>query len=119
MTPSGATLGEQTHVTIPVVTISKADGAGLRASPGTATIKMNAGVRVEKTRNVLAQTKPGSPRDVVMVGGHLDSVPAGPGIDDNGSGVAAVLETALQMGSSPAVHDAVRFAFWGAEEIGL
>jgi Zn-dependent M28 family amino/carboxypeptidase len=97
---SGATLGEQTHVTIPVVTISKADGARLRASLGTATIKMNAGVRVEKTRNVLAQTKTGSPRDVVMVGGHLDSVPAGPGIDDNGSGVAAVLETALQMGSS-------------------
>jgi Zn-dependent M28 family amino/carboxypeptidase len=74
---------------------------------------------VEKTRNVLAQTKTGSTRDVVMVGGHLDSVPAGPGIDDNGSGVAAVLETALQMGSSPAVHNAVRFAFWGAEEIGL
>jgi Zn-dependent M28 family amino/carboxypeptidase len=116
---SGATLGEQTRVTIPVIKVSKADGARLRAAPGTTTIKMNAGVRVEKTRNVLAQTKTGSTRDVVMVGGHLDSVPAGPGIDDNGSGVAAVLETALQMGSSPAVHNAVRFAFWGAEEIGL
>jgi Zn-dependent M28 family amino/carboxypeptidase len=116
---SGATLGEQTHVTIPVVTVSKADGARLRARTGTATIKMNAGVRVEKARNVLAQTKTGSPHDVVTVGGHLDSVPAGPGIDDNGSGVAAVLETALQMGSSPPVHNAVRFAFWGAEEIGL
>jgi Zn-dependent M28 family amino/carboxypeptidase len=116
---SGATLGEQTRVTIPVVKVSKTDGARLRAAPGTTTIKMNAGVRVEKTRNVLAQTKTGSTRDVVMVGGHLDSVPAGPGIDDNGSGVAAVLETALQMGSSPAVKNAVRFAFWGAEEIGL
>lgn len=116
---SGATLGAQTNVTIPVVTVSKADGARLRSRPGTATIKMNAGVRVEKTRNVLAQTKTGSTHDVVMVGGHLDGVPAGPGINDNGSGVAAVLETALQMGSSPAVHNAVRFAFWGAEEIGL
>jgi Zn-dependent M28 family amino/carboxypeptidase len=117
---SGATLGEQTHVTIPVVSVSKADGARLRErTRTTTTIKLNAGVRVEKTRNVLAQTKTGSTRDVVMVGGHLDSVPAGPGIDDNGSGVAAVLETALQMGSSPAVHNAVRFAFWGAEEIGL
>jgi Zn-dependent M28 family amino/carboxypeptidase len=116
---SGATLGEQTKVTIPVVSVSKADGARLRAHPDTATIKLNAGVRVEKTRNVLAQTKTGSTHDVVMVGGHLDSVPAGPGINDNGSGVAAVLETALQMGSSPAVHNAVRFAFWGAEEIGL
>ncbi|MDT5117286.1 MAG: hypothetical protein QOE30_3025, partial [Mycobacterium sp.] len=44
---------------------------------------------------------------------------AGPGIDDNGSGVAAVLETAVQLGSSPPVRNAVRFAFWGAEELGL
>ena len=116
---SGATLGGQTNVTIPVVSVSKADGARLRAQPGTTTIKLNAGVRLEKTRNVLAQTKTGSTENVVMVGGHLDSVPAGPGINDNGSGVAAVLETALQMGSSPAVHNAVRFAFWGAEEVGL
>ncbi len=116
---SGATLGEQTNVTIPVVSVSKADGARLRGQPATVTIKLNAGVRTEKTRNVLAQTKTGSSRDVVMVGGHLDSVPAGPGINDNGSGVAAVLETALQMGSSPPVRNAVRFAFWGAEEFGL
>ena len=43
----------------------------------------------------------------------------GPGINDNGSGVAAVLETALQLGSSPPVNNAVRFGFWGAEEYGL
>ena len=54
-----------------------------------------------------------------MAGAHLDSVPEGPGINDNGSGVAAVLETALQMGPSPDVHNAVRFGFWGAEEVGL
>jgi Zn-dependent M28 family amino/carboxypeptidase len=54
-----------------------------------------------------------------MVGAHLDSVPAGPGINDNGSGVAAVLETALQLGTSPQVTNAVRFGFWGAEELGL
>jgi Zn-dependent M28 family amino/carboxypeptidase len=116
---SGATLGEQTNVTIPVVIVSKADGARLRAQTAFATIKLNAGVSIEKTRNVLAQTKTGFIQNVVMVGAHLDSVPAGSGINDNGSGVAAVLETALQMGSSPAVHNAVRFAFWGAEEIGL
>ena len=84
-----------------------------------AAIKLNAGVRVEKTRNVIAQTKTGSTADVVMVGAHLDSVPEGPGINDNGSGVAAVLETALQLGSSPQVANAVRFGFWGAEEDGL
>jgi len=71
------------------------------------------------SRNVLAQTKTGSPHEVVMVGAHLDSPRGGPGINDNGSGVAAVLETALQLGPLPPVNNAVRFAFWGAEEEGL
>ena len=116
---TGGTLGEKTDVKIPVITVSKADGARLRTQPGPTAIKLNAGVRTDKTRNIIAQTKTGSPTDVVMIGAHLDSVPAGPGINDNGSGVAAVLETALQLGSSPRVHNAVRFSFWGAEELGL
>lgn len=116
---SGATLGNDTDVTIPVVSVSKSDGARLRARPGVTRIKLTDGVRVEKSRNVVAQTKTGSTSDVVVVGGHLDSVPAGPGINDNGSGVAAILETALQMGSSPPVRNAVRFGFWGGEEVGL
>jgi Zn-dependent M28 family amino/carboxypeptidase len=113
------TLGEHTDVKIPVISVSKADGARLRAQPATTTIKLNAGVETLKVRNVIAQTKTGSTHNVVMVGAHLDGVKAGPGINDNGSGVAAVLETALQMGSSPPVRNAVRFGFWGAEEIGL
>ncbi len=116
---SAGTLGEGTDVKIPVVGISKADGVRLRDNPATATIKLNAGVRVKRTHNVIAQTKTGSTHDVVMVGAHLDSVPEGPGINDNGSGVAAVLETAVQLGSSPDVRNAVRFGFWGAEEEGL
>jgi Zn-dependent M28 family amino/carboxypeptidase len=115
----GGTLGEQTQVKIPVVSVSKEVGARLRAEPGPATIKLNAGVDTKRTRNVIAQTKTGSRSDVVMVGAHLDSVPEGPGINDNGSGVAAVLETALQLGSSPMIRNAVRFGFWGAEESGL
>jgi Zn-dependent M28 family amino/carboxypeptidase len=115
----GGTLGETTDVKIPVVSVTKAEGERLRAEPGTTTITLNAGVRTEQTRNVIAQTKTGSGTDVVMVGAHLDSVPEGPGINDNGSGVAAVLETALQLGSSPDVRNAVRFGFWGAEEFGL
>jgi Zn-dependent M28 family amino/carboxypeptidase len=115
----GGTLGEETNVKIPVVGVTKSDGARLRANPGTTTIKLNAGVRVEHTRNVIAQTKTGSTSSVVMAGAHLDSVPEGPGINDNGSGVAAVLETAVQLGSSPPVRNAVRFGFWGAEEEGL
>ena len=115
----GGTLGEKTEAKIPVISISKASGERLRADPGDTTLKLNAGVRIERTRNVIAQTKTGSSADVVMVGAHLDSVPEGPGINDNGSGVAAVLETALQLGSSPKVNYAVRFGFWGAEELGL
>ena len=116
---SGATLGRGTDVKIPVVMVSKADGARLRERPAPTTITMNAGIRDVTTRNVIAQTKTGSTENVVVVGGHLDSVPAGPGINDDGSGVAAVLETALQMGSAPPVHNAVRFCFWAAEEVGL
>ncbi|MHC9291153.1 M28 family metallopeptidase [Mycobacterium sp. LTG2003] len=115
----GGTLGRRTDVKIPVVSVTKDDGERLRANPGPTTIRLNAGVRTERTRNVIAQTKTGSTSDVVMVGAHLDSVPEGPGINDNGSGVAAVLETALQLGSSPDVKNAVRFGFWGAEEEGL
>jgi Zn-dependent M28 family amino/carboxypeptidase len=115
----GGTLGEETDVKIPVISVTKATGERLRAAPGPTTIKLNAGVRNEKTRNVIAQTKTGSTANVVMIGAHLDSVAAGPGINDNGSGVAAVLETALQLGNSPQVTNAVRFGFWGAEEHGL
>jgi Zn-dependent M28 family amino/carboxypeptidase len=116
----GGTLGETTDVKIPVISVTKAAGEQLRREPGARTeINLNAGVRIERTRNVIAQTKTGSTADVVMVGAHLDSVPEGPGINDNGSGVAAVLETALQLGSSPQVNNAVRFGFWGAEETGL
>ncbi|KAA0102026.1 amidohydrolase [Mycolicibacterium sp. P1-18] len=115
----GGTLGEGTEVKIPAVSISKGDGARLRATPAETSIALNAGVRVDRTRNVIAQTKTGATDNVVMAGAHLDSVPEGPGINDNGSGVAAVLETAVQLGSSPGVKNAVRFGFWAAEEEGL
>jgi Zn-dependent M28 family amino/carboxypeptidase len=115
----GGTLGENNDVKIPVVSVTKSIGSQLRTQPGPTTIKLNASVQSFKARNVIAQTKTGSPTDVVMAGAHLDSVPEGPGINDDGSGVAAVLETAVQLGNSPQVHNAVRFGFWGAEELGL
>jgi len=115
----GGTLGADTDVKIPAVGVTKSTGLLLRGQPGRATIKLNASTQSVKARNVIAQTKTGSSTDVVMAGAHLDSVPAGPGINDNGSGVAAVLETAVQLGNSPNVRNAVRFAFWGAEELGL
>lgn len=104
---------------IPVVTVTKAVGAALRSAPADATVVVDAHVDKVTTHNVVAQTKTGSTDNVVMVGGHLDSVEKGPGINDNGTGVAAILETAVQMGASPPVTNAVRFAFWSAEELGL
>lgn len=68
--------------------------------------------------NVLAESKGGDENNVVMAGAHLDSVNAGPGIQDNGSGSAAILETALQM-AKVKPRNKVRFAWWGAEEAGL
>jgi aminopeptidase S len=72
-----------------------------------------------QTFNILADTA-GDPTHTIVVGGHLDSVPRGPGINDNGSGVAAMIETARWMaetGVGP--KNRVRFAFWGAEEVDL
>ncbi len=67
-------------------------------------------------RNVVAQTRSGDPGQVVMVGAHLDSVRKGPGVNDNGSGVGALLEIATRLGGAPPIRNAVRFAFWGSEE---
>jgi len=69
-------------------------------------------------RNVIAQTDTGDPGNVVMIGAHLDSVENGPGIVDDGSGVATLLEIATQLSADPSVQNAVRFAFFGGEENG-
>ncbi|MEV2251825.1 M28 family metallopeptidase [Streptomyces sp. NPDC050147] len=70
--------------------------------------------------NLIADWPGGDPNKVVMAGAHLDSVSSGPGINDNGSGSAGVLETALAVSRAqlePTKH--LRFAWWGAEELGL
>jgi aminopeptidase S len=70
--------------------------------------------------NLIADWPGGDPDNVVMAGGHLDSVSAGPGINDNGTGSAGLLEVALAVRSTgfrPTKH--LRFAWWGAEELGL
>ena len=69
------------------------------------------------TANVLAE-KRGTNNNVVMAGAHLDSVLAGPGINDNGSGSASILEVAEQL-AHVKLQNTVRFAWWGAEESGL
>ncbi|MBM7442163.1 M28 family metallopeptidase [Streptomyces sp. HB132] len=70
--------------------------------------------------NLIADWPGGDPNQVLMAGSHLDSVTSGPGINDNGSGSAAVLETALAVSRAQLAPDKhLRFAWWGAEELGL
>jgi aminopeptidase S len=70
--------------------------------------------------NLIAEWPHGDANNVIMAGGHLDSVTAGPGINDNGSGSAALLEVALTVASQNLNPDKrIRFGWWGAEERGL
>ncbi|MFE9698696.1 M28 family metallopeptidase [Streptomyces sp. NPDC006270] len=70
--------------------------------------------------NLIADWPGGDPNEVLMAGAHLDSVSSGAGINDNGSGSAAVLETALAVSRAQYQPDKhLRFAWWGAEELGL
>jgi aminopeptidase S len=73
----------------------------------------------DRIHNVIAQTRTGDPDQVVMAGAHLDSVPDGPGMNDKGSGSAALLELAARMRGSPKVTNQVRLAWWGAEEVDM
>jgi hypothetical protein len=70
------------------------------------------------TENVIAETKGGDPDNVIVVGAHLDSVGTGPGINDNGSGSATILEIAEQLRKFK-LRNKVRFVWFGAEESGL
>jgi Zn-dependent M28 family amino/carboxypeptidase len=105
--------------TIPVVGTSFAVGEDLASPAGTVVrIATDTVSETRTTWNVIAESKKGRADRVVMGGAHLDSVLAGPGINDNGSGTAALLEVAVQLGKLPPKNK-LRFAWWGAEELGL
>lgn len=111
--------------TVPVVGAAFDVGVELADDGVTARMFVNATSEVRSTSNVIAETPGGRDDRVVVVGAHLDSVAEGPGIQDNGSGSAAILEVALQMAELGKINDddgirnQVRFAWWGAEESGL
>ena len=113
----GTLVPSPAEITIPVVGASFDDGVALSQPGSTAHVR----VVPNETRtdvNVIAELPGRNANNVVMAGAHLDSVTAGPGINDDGSGSAALLETALQM-SKVKPENTVRFAWWGAEEEGL
>jgi Zn-dependent M28 family amino/carboxypeptidase len=119
-TGNGATLdlgGTQPAVyTIPSISSSFADGQKLTAAGSRAIVDSRFETRTDY--NVIAEKTGANDANVVMAGAHLDSVPAGPGINDNGSGSAALLETALLMAKSDH-QNTIRFGWWAAEELGL
>ncbi|MDN4491042.1 M20/M25/M40 family metallo-hydrolase [Demequina sp. SYSU T00068] len=116
----GGTLGDL-RATIPVVSAPYDLGVEFAEAEGLElTLDVDLVWNPVDTMNLLADTPTGRTDRTVVVGGHLDSVGEGPGINDNGSGTAAILETALQMaalGIEP--ENRVRFAFWSGEEDGL
>jgi aminopeptidase YwaD len=104
---------------IPAVSVSQSDGTTLRQlarSGGTVRVQVDASVEESTGSNVVA-TKPGGPQTLV-IGGHIDSVSAGPGANDNASGTAVVLELARVMASRPTPYT-LKFIGFDAEEIGL
>jgi Zn-dependent M28 family amino/carboxypeptidase len=104
---------------IPVLGTTYALGATLAGTPGLVMrVFANTEREVLPTYNVLAERTGKNDDNVVMAGAHLDSVLEGPGIQDNGSGSAALLEAAEQLANLKP-QNTLRFAWWGAEESGL
>jgi aminopeptidase Y len=113
------TLGNAFTLDIPVTSVTQAVGIELAATPGLILrLKADTFRGIATTYNVLAEKTGRNADNVVMVGAHLDSVNAGPGINDNGSGSAGLLEVAENM-AKVTPQNTVRFAWWGAEESGL
>jgi Zn-dependent M28 family amino/carboxypeptidase len=117
------TLGGFDDAYVPAAGISLEAGQDLVAQLSAGTV-VNGELQTESTFenrttfNVIAQTKGGDKNNVIMSGSHTDSVVAGPGINDNGSGSIALLELATKLAYFKTTN-AVRFAWWSAEEFGL
>lgn len=120
----GGTLDGAAPATVPVLGTTFALGAELAALAATTEVQLRVVAEVSTTEsvvdNIYAETETGDPKRTVVIGAHLDSVEAGPGINDNGTGSAFVLETAVQAAATGFEPDnRIRFVLWGAEELGL
>nr|WP_052478486.1 M28 family peptidase [Kibdelosporangium sp. MJ126-NF4]CEL18505.1 Aminopeptidase Y (Arg, Lys, Leu preference) [Kibdelosporangium sp. MJ126-NF4]CTQ97989.1 Aminopeptidase Y (Arg, Lys, Leu preference) (EC 3.4.11.15) [Kibdelosporangium sp. MJ126-NF4] len=114
----GAAMGfiDEAQAKVPIVMVGSVAGAALGKLAGTqTTLEVRRHVEPTVTRNVIAETHTGRKDNVITLGAHADSAPTAPGMNDNGSSLAALLELGKQLGGSPKVKNAVRFGFWGAE----
>ena len=149
--PIEVTLGQENN--IPALFLSSTLGYALAtaASNQSTDTRVELSVNVEnrdyrEVQNICADTPTGDPAQTIIIGSHTDSVPAGPGINDNGmffrrvlnvsnsslslfslvgSGSAANLALAIalarlfQRSNYPKYTYRVRFCWWAAEELGL
>ncbi|KAF9901792.1 hypothetical protein BX616_002149, partial [Lobosporangium transversale] len=109
-------------MSIPVLAATRSLGKTLIQNQETVllNLKTNNRLTVESTINVLCTTKKGDDDDTIVLGAHLDSVPEGPGMVDNGSGASSLLEIALVLAKADYdLENKIVFSWWGAEEIGL
>jgi Zn-dependent M28 family amino/carboxypeptidase len=117
------TLGGPNPAFAPTTGITQSDGQALLSEMAAGPVVVNLDLRtlseVRETFNITAETDSGRDDNVVMLGSHLDSVQEGAGINDNGTGSASILETAVQLAKANKLNNKVRFAWWAAEEVGL
>ena len=119
---SGATLSaENIGKLVPVGVTSLENGLAWskRVAAGEelkVTLIVDAITETRPSWNIISETKEGDPNNVVMLGAHLDGVQAGPGVNDDGSGSAALLEIMGSLKKYGGFKNKVRLAWWGAEE---
>ncbi|KAL1958897.1 hypothetical protein VTO42DRAFT_3450 [Malbranchea cinnamomea] len=107
---------------VPVVGISQEDGENIVSQLGSGAVIGDLWVDTQMenrtTWNVIATSKQGNKNNIIALGAHTDSVDAGPGINDDGSGTVGILTVAKAL-THFRLNNAVRFGFWTAEEFGL
>ncbi|MGW7451678.1 M28 family metallopeptidase [Streptomyces sp. NPDC054787] len=118
------TLGGPDAGKVPTGGVTQAEGEKLAAEAAAGPVEVTLDIRQLRenrtTYNVIAETRGGDEANTVFLGAHLDSVAAGPGINDNGSGSAGILQVAQRLASSQSkIKNKVKFAWWSAEEFGL
>jgi Zn-dependent M28 family amino/carboxypeptidase len=121
--PLNGTLGSPGQ-TIPVIGTLQSIGletvALLGDGPVVLHLATSTASEIRTTWNVIAETATGNPDRVVVVGAHLDSRLEGPGINDNGSGSATILEIAETFAAQGReARNKLRFMWYGAEEFNL
>ncbi|WP_439664744.1 M28 family peptidase [Lentzea sp. HUAS TT2] len=103
-------------VSVPVLSASFEVGERLARAGSTARLATGPVTTAGLTRNLTAQTRSGTTDAIVVAGAHLDSAPSSPGVNDNASGAAALLDLAVRMSTAQPRH-AVRFAWFGSHAV--